>query len=191
MNLTGFLKKLLIFDVIWGRRTKIFKGLKDGGAKAAAIGDPTIAKAHNGSTIFNVNKSVNEPCGGHYHVDSLNTPDDVESVYCTNLNCLITDQVGDWVIIVSDNTVNSVVDNTKSHVVGVIVSKLTTTTCNIITHGKATVFSGLDSTKRRYFLSTSGGLTDVPPTTGYVLELGKAINSTTLLLNLTVPMHRS
>ena len=67
MTLTEFVKKLITFDVFWGRRSKIFHGVRDGGAKAASIGNNLIAKAHDGNTIFNVNHPQNECQGGHYH----------------------------------------------------------------------------------------------------------------------------
>jgi hypothetical protein len=65
-----FLKLLTIFDVFWGRRSKIYHGIRDGGAKAAAIADVGIAKEYNGNTIFNVNNPANECMGGHYHVNA-------------------------------------------------------------------------------------------------------------------------
>ena len=52
---------------MYGRVSVILRGLKDGGAAAAQIGDTNIAKEHNGSTIFNVNHPSNECFGGHYH----------------------------------------------------------------------------------------------------------------------------
>ena len=65
-----FIKKLEIFNVIWGRWTKIVFGIKDGGAKATEINDPSRAKLYNGNTIFNINHPdnlCNGAAGGHYH----------------------------------------------------------------------------------------------------------------------------
>jgi len=67
MTLTEFVKKLITFDVFWGRRSKIHHGVRDGGTKATSIGNSLIAKVHNGNSIFNVNHPDNECQGGHYH----------------------------------------------------------------------------------------------------------------------------
>ena len=89
MQLLSFIKKLQIFDVIFGRRAKILHGIKDGGAKAIEIADPTIAKVYNGNTIFNVNSSVNECQGGHYHTVDI-TPVD-HSKICLHF------EIADWI----------------------------------------------------------------------------------------------
>ena len=67
-----------MFDVFWGRRSKIHHGIKDGGAKAGTIGNTDIALEHNGNTIFNVNHPDNECLGGHYH-DPTTVPDPTEA----------------------------------------------------------------------------------------------------------------
>lgn len=188
MTWTSFIKKLIALDVFWGRRSKIFHGIKDGGAYADSLGDPTRAIKVAGRTIFNINNVSNEFQGGHYHDTSITS--EAESVFLQGLICRTIDAVGNWVVIVSDNTVNKVTDNTQGHVIGVIIAKPSTTTCDVVTYGRAAVFSGLDSTQKRYFLSAAGGLTATPPTKGYVLELGKALNSTTLQVHITTPMIR-
>ena len=66
-DIKNILKIFQIFDVFWGRRSKIYHGIKDGGAKATAIADPSKATELNGNTIFNVNHPDNECFGGHYH----------------------------------------------------------------------------------------------------------------------------
>jgi hypothetical protein len=65
----------VILDVFWGRRSKVYHGIKDGGAKAIAIGNPNIAQVHNGNSIFNVNDPSMECQGGHFH-----TPKDPNEV---------------------------------------------------------------------------------------------------------------
>lgn len=56
-----------MLDVFWGLRSKVFHGIKDGGARATVIGDLTRARIHNGASVFNVDNPANEPMGGHYH----------------------------------------------------------------------------------------------------------------------------
>jgi hypothetical protein len=100
MQVLSFIKKLQIFDVIWGRRAKILHGIKDGGTKAIEIADPNIAKIYNGSTIFNVNSSVNECGGGHYHTVDI-TPVD-HSKICLHFD--ITDWIGHKIEVISSGT---------------------------------------------------------------------------------------
>lgn len=85
ISLKEFIKKLIAFDVLWGRRTKKMVGIRDGGADAASIGDPDIAKEWNGNTIYNVNHPNNICTGGHYH-----------SVEATKEKCFDF-QITDWV----------------------------------------------------------------------------------------------
>lgn len=195
MSLGSFLKKLVIFDVFWGRRSKIFKGVKDGGAKATSIGDSTKAILWNGSTIFNINDPDFEAFGGHTHDFNalVNTPalGSETTLKSEILNCLTTDQVGDWVVITSNNTVAKVSNNNSGHIFGVICEKITTTTCKVLIKGLGDFFSGLDPTSLRYFLSTSGGMTDTAPSTGYVIDLGRAINSTKFYVDVKLPLRRS
>jgi len=185
MSLISFVKKLVIFDVFWGRRSKIYHGVKDGGAKAATIADPSVAIAHNGSTIFNVNNPLNDSHGGHFHSVAGGT------ITHRGLNCLIGDVVGAWVRIVSSDTVLSVSDNTHSNIFGVITAKSSDTVCDVTTYGIADVFSGLDPTKLRYFLSSSGGLTDTAPAGNVVIEVGKPLNPTTLFVDIKSPFRRA
>ena len=88
MQLLGFIKKLQIFKVMFGRVSMIFRGLNDSGAMAIAIADPNIAKVYNGRTIFNVNSLANECGGGHYHTVDV-TPVD-NSKICLHF------EIADW-----------------------------------------------------------------------------------------------
>jgi hypothetical protein len=67
MTIREFIKRLVMFDVFWGRRSKMYHGIKDGGAKATLIGDSSQAIISGGSTIFNVNHPSVDPLGGHFH----------------------------------------------------------------------------------------------------------------------------
>lgn len=85
MKILWFIKRLIALDVFWGRRSKIFHGIKDNGAIAASINDTSKAISSNGCTIFNVNNLENEPQGGHYH-----------TVIDTSEICLLF-EASDWV----------------------------------------------------------------------------------------------
>ena len=85
-----FLKLLSIFDVFWGRRSKIFHGIKDGGARAVAINDPSKAISYHGNTIFNVNDPSNEADGGHEHnADAIFYDDSTTHIGGSDLQTII------------------------------------------------------------------------------------------------------
>ena len=75
INIRQFIKKLVMLDVFWGRRSKIHHGIKDGGAGATTIDDVQKAKVYKGNSIYNVNDSDNEVNGGHFHDPSLTLDD--------------------------------------------------------------------------------------------------------------------
>lgn len=81
--------------------------------------------------------------------------------------------VNDWVVVATNNT-------DARQVIGAIYSKPTPTTCKVILLGELSAYSGL-STGAKVFLSTSGTPTQTAPATGYVQNLGVAVNSTTIL----------
>ena len=97
MSFNSFLKKLIIFDVFWGRRSKIFHGIRDGGAKALEIGDSNKARISNGNTIFNVNDPDFECQGGHFHL----LPDEKKTI-CLNFSS--TDWVNNQIEIIYTGT---------------------------------------------------------------------------------------
>lgn len=99
MQILNFIKKLQILRAIYGRASVMLRGIRDGGAKAAEIGDINIARAHNGNTIFNVNHPDNECSGGHYH-DSSEIVD--HSKVCLTFNS--TDWVNNKIEIIATGT---------------------------------------------------------------------------------------
>jgi hypothetical protein len=127
ISLVSFIKKLIILDVIWGRRTKLLTGIKDGGAKATEIGDSNIAKEYDGNTIFNVNNPANCPLhGGHYHDPSSFVSDPTE--ICLNFN------ITDWV----DNKITVIYSGIPT--AGQIGPHLQNSTCmNIQTYQKVNI----------------------------------------------------
>ena len=113
------------------------------------------------------------------------------SIGISEITCTAGESVGDWVKITAANTVSTITDNTSPNILGVIINKQTATTCDVVTHGVASVFSGLDATKDRYYLSLTGGQIYVPPVSGYLLELGNPINSTTMVVTLARTVRRA
>ena len=101
---------------------------------------------------------------------------------------------GDPVIINGANSVANFSDNlaaTIPHgIYGFCESKPTPTTAKVIIIGNVSAFAGL-TVGAAYFISTAGGITTSAPTTGTVQQVGMAINSTTLTVNLMQPMRRA
>ena len=90
--------------------------------------------------------------------------------------CLASAQIGDLVVEseVLVDRVDVVGDNTDVRpVFAIIIDKLSDTECVILLLGVIGGFSGLTK-GRKIFLSTSGGLTSTPPSTGYMQSLGVA-----------------
>lgn len=91
-------------------------------------------------------------------------------------DCLASASVGDLVM-ESETLVNRVdvaTDNTDIRpIFAVIIEKTSATECVILLLGQMSGFSGLTK-GRKVFLSTSGGITSTPPTTGYLQSLGVA-----------------
>lgn len=100
-------------------------------------------------------------------------------------NCLASANVGDLVVesdVIFD-MVDTVTDNTDLRpVFAMIISKPSSTTCEILILGQVTGFSGLNK-GYKVFLSETGGLTSTPPTTGYMQSLGVAKESDTVDFN--------
>ena len=90
--------------------------------------------------------------------------------------CLSSAQVGELVVEseVFVDRVDTVDDNDDIRpVFAIIVQKLSDTECKILLLGQVGGFSGLTK-GRKIFLATDGGITSIPPTTGYVQSLGVA-----------------
>jgi hypothetical protein len=99
------------------------------------------------------------------------------------MSCDSSAAVGDLVYQDSVQPTKAVVatnNTTVNQVIGAIYSKGTPTTCKVITQGLIDVYSGL-SVGGRVFLSTAGTLTQTPPSTGYVHNLGLAVSSSSVL----------
>jgi hypothetical protein len=77
---------------------------------------------------------------------------------------------------VLENTNNTIVNQT----IGVLIEKPSATSCNVLVLGIAQGFSGL-TVGDRIFLSTTGTITQTPPTNGYLHNLGVAVSSSEIL----------
>jgi len=113
----------------------MYHGIKDGGAKAAEIGDANIAREHNGATIFNVNQLDNECLGGHYHDPSI-LPDPTE--VCVGF------EITDWV----NNEIKVLATGVPGR--GEIGPHNQTNTCMMIQIYKKIGVPSVDSFKRVY-----------------------------------------
>lgn len=99
-------------------------------------------------------------------------------------DCDVGVAVGDFVYIdpINANTVIKNIDNTPDQpTIGIVINKPTTTTCRVAFSAEITGFSGLTQ-GQQVFLSTSGSLTSVPPTTNYVQMLGYALSPSKIKL---------
>jgi len=120
-----------------------------------------------------------------------------QDVVSTNiiLNCSTFEKVGDFVYISGSNTVSKTdISNINSSLaLGVIVSKPTATTCEVQMEGLCNVFTGLIP-GRTYFLSlTKGSISSLPPVISgsILLEVGKALTPTSLILHIKSPIKRN
>lgn len=95
--------------------------------------------------------------------------------------------VGGEVVQITDNSFSEI----PNGIFAVGADKPTSTTINVVTNGPIlTGFSGLTQ-DAPYFVSTSGGLTTTPPATGVVQQIGFALSTTSLYVNLYTPMIRA
>jgi hypothetical protein len=109
--------------------------------------------------------------------------------------CSSTVSVGDWVTVSGGVAVKASASSPASaFLLGVVDSKNSATSANIITGGiTGEIFSGLDTTKPYYLSASSGGMTTTQPT-GYgqvVLPLGQPITPTRFLVRMGQLMVRA
>ena len=104
--------------------------------------------------------------------------------------CSVGDSVGDPVIIVGDNEVSKLSINVYSEiVVGVILSKESTTACTVAIGGLlAGITSGL-TTSKPVWVSTTGGMTTTKPLTGHQQIIGYSINATDVVVSVATDKH--
>jgi hypothetical protein len=102
-------------------------------------------------------------------------------------DCAVSAAVGDIVYqdSLNDSAVIVTSDNTSVQpAIGVIITKLTVTRCEVLILGIYTGFSGL-TIGRSVFLSSTGGITSTDPTSGYSHKLGVAVAPDTVFFSPT------
>lgn len=105
-----------------------------------------------------------------------------------DMGCTATEQVGDVVYVFSDGQVRQANNSsiTTAKVMGFIVSKSGDTSCKVRVAGTIDEFMGL-SVGDQYFLdSTSGDITDSPPTaaSSVIVRLGQAVKTDLFLIEI-------
>jgi len=123
---------------------------------------------------------------------SLQATTSVEKVVLS-FTCTATEQVGDVVYLSADDTVAQAQSNAigTTFAVGLIISKPSVTSCDVVVAGKVEGLAGLTAGTRYYLSNTvAGGLLATPPITSghFVIKVGIAINTTDLLLQIDPPV---
>jgi len=111
-------------------------------------------------------------------------PEQSESIVSLR-NCLVGASIGDLVLesLAIVNGVDTSSDNTDIRpVIGIIISKPTTTTCDVFMLGLLDGFAGLTK-GGKVFLETDGSITQTIVSTGYVQTLGIASDTDTINFN--------
>ena len=79
----------------------------------------------------------------------------------------------------SNKVLESTLNTNPDLSIGIVISKPTPTTCEVLILGIEEGFSGLSIGSRQY-LGETGGLTEVAPTAGYQQVMGTAVNVDTI-----------
>lgn len=116
----------------------------------------------------------------------IRVPSDQSTKIVNKFDCLSGVAAGDLVIpsLSTANQVDAVANNTYNGLcIGVVINKPTATTCNVITIGLVEgLFSGLTIGKP-VFVSSSGGLTNTPPTINSLQLMGYAVDTTVVFIH--------
>jgi hypothetical protein len=113
-----------------------------------------------------------------------------------NMTCDATVSVGDIVRLSAGTVVKAQADTlTNSNIIGICVTKNTSTDCNVqVTGYTASVFGGLDVTKK-YYLSdaTAGAITANPPTASgsYVIRIGTPRSTSSIIIQVERVVKRA
>lgn len=105
-----------------------------------------------------------------------------------NMECAPSVEVGDLVYLDPNNpnTVITAIDNnTPEPIIGLVVSKSTSTNARILINGIIRLSINISS--GRLFVGTTGGLTLTPPSSNYLQEIGKSFGDDIIDFE---PVHR-
>ena len=109
-------------------------------------------------------------------------------------NTDIVTAVGDLCYLNGVQTVTRITSNSSGviphGIFGIVYTKPTTTTCNVLFLGEMTGYAGF-TTGAALFISSAGLLTHTPPTTGMVQQIGFATDVGKIFVNLKQPMRRA
>jgi len=125
------------------------------------------------------------PLSGQLEIDRASSSVEFAEKISSEFLCDISSVVGD--VVVPSTTVSNKVDSLSSNVYsnlafGVIIDKITPTTCEVLISGKLTEgISGLDFGKVVY-INPAGVITTSVPTVGHQQKMGMAIKSNELFL---------
>lgn len=146
----------------------------------ADFGPLSPITGYQANIITNRNGSIDNADSMHTHV----------GLATTTIDCAGSVIVGDFVYVDANDHVAKAADNSNPNVVGVVVAKNSITNCTIANIGKVSIFSGLVF-NNRYYISTIGTLTTTPPATGWVIPVGIALSSSSIMLNFQIPQGRA
>lgn len=114
----------------------------------------------------------------------------------SGLQCDASVAVGSIVRLSGTTIINALANNvTNSKIIGICVAKASSTECSVqVTGFTSSIFAGL-SDNQIYFLSPTipGGITLTPPTGSgeVVIQIGKPVNTTQMVINISIPLVRA
>ncbi len=139
-------------------------------------------------TLVGVERGAN----GHLFLKDVDTYLDLYALgIVLTVTCASTVAIGDFITYPIGGTVTtaSALDPALLTSIGVVVSKVSATVAVVQTGGVCSVFSGL-TPGQAYYVGTTGRPSALPPTAAngtklYAQKVGRALNSSTLLLNIS------
>lgn len=143
----------------------------------------TYVAASTASSSSSVKVPNDAPSAGRWILDFATLASSVAGLAAqANFTCASDLAVGDWVYVSTGDTVAKADadDTSKLPVIGVIVSKPTTTTCVVQMTGQVTL-SGLTAGAIYYLSATAGAITATAPTNN-AIPIGVAKSTTVLVL---------
>lgn len=112
--------------------------------------------------------------------------DDAQRLILLNATCLAATQLQQFVIASGSSTGVTVLASNKktlmpNGVLGIVMSKSSSTVCRVLIRGRLSGFTNLPTGD--LFVSTTGGITNVAPSTGVVQCIGRRLSATELMFD--------